>query len=114
LARKLCGKCKEPYEPTADTLIAARYPWKPDEPLPTLHRAKGCGACAKTGYKGRLALHEVMSVSEAVEKLTVERASSAAIEAVAHAEGMASLRLDGMHKVSLGITSLEEILRVVV
>jgi type IV pilus assembly protein PilB len=55
-----------------------------------------------------------MSVSEAVERLTVERASSAAIEAVAHEEGMVSLRLDGMHKVSMGITSLEEILRVVV
>ena len=74
----------------------------------------GCGACARTGYKGRLALHEVMSVSEAVERLTVERASSAAIEQVAHSEGMVSLRLDGMHKVREGITSLDEILRVVV
>jgi len=114
LARRLCSKCKETYTPTPDTLIAARYPWKPDEPLPELYRAVGCGACAKTGYKGRLALHEVMRVSEAVEQLTVERASAAAIENVAHAEGMVSLRLDGMHKVSMGITSLEEILRVVV
>jgi type IV pilus assembly protein PilB len=114
LARRLCGKCREAYTPTPDTLVAARYPWNPEEPVPTLYRAKGCGACAHTGYKGRLALHEVMSVSEAVEQLTVERASSAAIEAVAHEEGMVSLRLDGMHKVSMGITSLEEILRVVV
>ncbi|NTW37510.1 MAG: type II secretion system protein GspE, partial [Syntrophobacteraceae bacterium] len=71
LARRLCSKCKEAYEPTADTLLAARYPWNPEEPVPTLYRAKGCGACTLTGYKGRLALHEVMSVSEAVEQLTV-------------------------------------------
>jgi type IV pilus assembly protein PilB len=114
LARRLCSKCKEPYTPTEDTLIAARYPWTPGEPIPNLHRAVGCSQCAKTGYKGRLALHEVMSVSEAVERLTVERASSAAIEQVAHSEGMASLRMDGMHKVGMGITSLDEILRVVV
>jgi len=114
LARRLCGKCKVAYTPTAETLAAARFPWNPDEPLPTLYRAVGCGACAKTGYKGRVALHEVMSVSESVERLTVERASSAAIEAMAHSEGMVSLRLDGMAKVAQGVTSLEEILRVVV
>ena len=114
LARRLCSKCKEEYTPTAETLRAARFPWNPEGPIPTLHRAVGCSACAKTGYKGRVALHEVMSVSEAVERLTVERASSAAIEAVAHAEGMVSLRLDGMHKVGRGVTSLDEILRVVV
>jgi type IV pilus assembly protein PilB len=114
LARRLCSKCKEPYTPTAETLQAARYPWKPDEPLPTLHRAVGCSYCAKTGYKGRLALHEVMQVTEEVERLTVERASSSKIEQVAHTEGMVSLRLDGMAKVALGVTSLDEILRVVV
>jgi type IV pilus assembly protein PilB len=114
LARRLCSKCKEPYTPTAETLQAARYPWKPDEPLPTLHRAVGCSYCAKTGYKGRLALHEVMQVTEEVERLTVERASSSTIEQVAHTEGMVSLRLDGMAKVALGVTSLDEILRVVV
>jgi type IV pilus assembly protein PilB len=114
LARRLCSKCKEPYTPTAEMLQAARYPWKPDEPLPTLHRAVGCSYCAKTGYKGRLALHEVMQVTEEVERLTVERASSSVIEQVAHTEGMVSLRLDGMAKVALGVTSLDEILRVVV
>jgi type IV pilus assembly protein PilB len=114
LARRLCSKCKEQYTPTSETLLAARFPWNPDEPLPTLYRAVGCSHCAKTGYKGRLALHEVMRVSEEVERLTVERASASSIEQVAHSEGMVSLRLDGMAKVALGITSLDEILRVVV
>ena len=114
LARRLCGKCKEEYTPTAETLAAARFPWNPEEPIPTLYQAVGCSSCAKTGYKGRVALHEVMSVTEAVEQLAVERASSATIEAMAHSEGMVSLRLDGMHKVREGMTSLDEILRVVV
>ena len=87
LARRLCSKCKERLHADAETLVAARYPWNPEEPVPMLYRAVGCGACAQTGYKGRLALHEVMSVSEAVEQLTVERASSAAIENVAHCRG---------------------------
>ena len=74
----------------------------------------GCSACAKTGYKGRLALHEVMVVSEEIERLAVERTSSAIIEKVAREEGMRTLRDDGLDKVLQGVTSIEEILRVVV
>jgi type IV pilus assembly protein PilB len=114
LARKLCEKCKEPYIAEPAVLISARYPWQDGEPLPTLHRAIGCAACAKTGYRGRLALHEVMSVTEEVERLTVARASALEIQRVAESQGMRSLRLDGMEKVLAGVTSLEEILRVVV
>jgi type IV pilus assembly protein PilB len=114
LARRLCTKCKEAYTPTAETLIANRYPWGPDQPLPTLYRPIGCSACSKTGYKGRLALHEVMVVTESIEKLAVSRASSAEIGRVARSEGMTTLRDDGMLKVGEGVTSFEEILRVVV
>ncbi|MDX6209093.1 MAG: type pilus assembly protein PilB [Frankiales bacterium] len=114
LARRLCSKCKEPYSPSAESLAANRYPWTPGEPLPTLYRPVGCSNCSKTGYKGRLALHEVMVVSEDVERMAVERASSAAIGRVAREQGMTSLRDDGMRKVGEGVTSLEEILRVVV
>jgi type IV pilus assembly protein PilB len=114
LARKLCVKCKESYTPDRELLISARYPWQDGEPIPTLHRAVGCAACAKTGYRGRLALHEVMSVTEEVERLTVGRASAMEIQRVAVEQGMKTLRLDGMDKVLAGVTSLEEILRVVV
>ena len=82
--------------------------------MPTLYRAVGCSACSKTGYKGRLALHEVMVVSEEIERLAVEHASATVIEKVAIAEGMVTLRDDGLAKVLNGVTSLEEILRVVV
>jgi type IV pilus assembly protein PilB len=114
LARRLCVKCKEAYVPTAETLIANRFPWTPDEPLPTLYRPIGCSACSKTGYKGRLALHEVMVVTEEIERLAVERASAAVIGRAARADGMTTLRDDGMLKVREGTTSFEEILRVVV
>ena len=95
-------------------LVTARFPWQDGEPLPTLYKAVGCPACAKTGYKGRLALHEVMPITEEIERLAVERASALAIGQVAREQGMLTLRDDGMSKVLAGVTTLEEILRVVV
>ncbi|HET7309879.1 MAG TPA: ATPase, T2SS/T4P/T4SS family [Mycobacteriales bacterium] len=114
LARRLCQKCREAYTPEPDTLVSARFPWHDGMDLPTLYRAVGCSACAKTGYRGRLALHEVMPVTEEIERLTVERASAVEIGKVARDQGMATLRDDGMAKVMAGVTTLEEILRVVV
>jgi type IV pilus assembly protein PilB len=113
LARRLCPKCREAYRPTPQQLLEIGFPWQDGEELPELFRPIGCSACAKTGYKGRLALHEVMAVSEEIERLTVERASAAAINQVATAQGMITLRQDGLTKVKRGLTSLEEIFRVV-
>jgi type IV pilus assembly protein PilB len=114
LARKLCPKCKEAYVPTREMMAEMRFPWSPDEPPPTLYRPVGCSACSKTGYKGRLALHEVMAVSEDIERLAVEHASALTIGKVAREQGMITLRDDGLAKVKAGHTSIEEILRVVV
>ena len=114
LARRLCKKCKQAYTPTPESLVASSFPWQDGEDLPELFRPVGCSVCAKTGYKGRLALHEVMLISEEVERLAVERASATVIEQVAKAEGMRTLRQDGLAKVLAGTTSLDEILRVVV
>jgi type IV pilus assembly protein PilB len=114
LARRLCTKCREPYTPDPDVLRQARFPWHDGADLPELYRAVGCPACAKTGYKGRLALHEVMPVTEEIERLAVERASAIQIGQVAREQGMLTLRDDGMAKVLAGVTTLEEILRVVV
>ncbi len=113
LARRLCPKCKEEYEPSEAELTGARFPWAPGESVPTLFRPVGCSSCSRTGYKGRLALHEVMTVSEEIERLAVSRASAAEIEKTAAAQGMVSLRNDGWAKVMGGVTSIEEILRVV-
>ena len=114
LARKLCPRCKEAYQPTPEALVSARFPWQDGEPIPTLFRPLGCGACSKTGYKGRMALHEVMPVAEDIERLAVERRSADEIGRVARASGMTTLRDDGMSKVLVGDTSLEEVFRVVV
>jgi type IV pilus assembly protein PilB len=114
LARKLCEKCKEAYVPTREMMLESRFAWSADEQLPTLYRPVGCSACSKTGYKGRLALHEVMAVSEDIERMAVERASALAIGTVARQQGMITLRDDGLAKVRAGLTSVEEILRVVV
>jgi type IV pilus assembly protein PilB len=114
LARRLCDKCKEPYEPSEVELIGARYPWLPGDEIPTLYRAVGCVSCSKTGYHGRLALHEVMKVTEDIERHAVANSSSTEIGRTAREQGMIPLRDDGWTKVALGQTSVEEILRVVV
>jgi type IV pilus assembly protein PilB len=114
LCRALCERCREPYQPAPEDLLDVGFPWAPGEPLPTLYRAGGCTACAQTGYRGRLALHEVMTVTEDIERLAVARASTDEIGRCAREQGMASLRQDGWHKVAQGLTSVEEVLRVVV
>jgi type IV pilus assembly protein PilB len=114
LARRLCDWCKEPYTPEPSTLTAARWPVE-DLPLPgQLWRAVGCRSCANTGFRGRLALNEVMPVSEEIERLTVARESATEIAKVALAEGMTTLHDDGLAKAAAGMTTLEEVLRVTV
>ena len=114
LARKLCERCKEEYTPTPQELIASSFPFDPEGDLPALFRSIGCSACGNTGYKGRMALHEVMTVTEEIEKLIVEGSSSDTVKKVALQQGMITLREDGMEKVRMGRTAIEEILRVVV
>ncbi len=113
LARRLCGWCKQAYEPTEAEIEAARWPVdlkRPDQ----LWKPVGCRSCAGTGYRGRLALHEVMPVSEQVEQMAVERASAHDVQRVAESEGMRSLRYDGLLKASEGHSSVQEILRVAI
>jgi type IV pilus assembly protein PilB len=76
------------------------------------NKGKGCEKCNNTGYKGRVGLYEVMSVSDEIRELTVERASSEEIRKVAVAQGMRPLRADGFEKVKNGITSIAEVARV--
>jgi type IV pilus assembly protein PilB len=116
LARKLCDKCKEAFQPTEAELVEAGWPTEELEAgeWPTLHKAIGCSACGRTGYRGRFGIHEVMSMSEEIERLVIERRSSEDIQKVALMQGMLSMRSDGLRKAAKGLTSLEEIFRVVV
>ncbi len=111
LARRLCPDCKEPFSP--DNELLHKMGVENEKPL-TLYRPKGCSKCNDTGYRGRVGLYEVMLVSEAIEQLTVERATVDEIKQVAIKEGMQTLLEDGIAKVLQGHTSHEEILRVVV
>jgi len=114
LARRLCDWCLEEYEPSEDELVAARWPEEELAMPAILWRPKGCRSCSGTGFRGRIALHEVMRMSEEIERLTVQRASSHELQRVATAEGMRSLRIDGLRKAIEGLTSVQEVLRVAV
>ncbi|MRS13143.1 MAG: type II secretion system protein GspE [Actinobacteria bacterium] len=112
LARRLCPDCKEEYKPSKQVLLDAGFP---EDNLPeTLWRTKGCKKCGNTGYRGRLGVHEVMLVSEEIGELCVREATAEAIKDVAVEQGMLTLKMDGLEKVRLGRTSLEEIVRVIV
>jgi type IV pilus assembly protein PilB len=113
LARRLCERCREPFEYPVEQLVGLNVGFTADMPKPTLYRHVGCQACSNTGYRGRIALHEVMTVTEEIERLAVARASSAEIGRMAREQGMITLRNDGWAKAQLGVTSIEEILRVV-
>ncbi|GIF41016.1 GspE/PulE family protein [Actinoplanes xinjiangensis] len=114
LARRICDWCKEPYTPTEEEIIGANWPLQ-DLAFPeVLYRPVGCRNCANTGYKGRVAIHEVMQVSPEIESLTIKRASAGEIREVALAQGMYELRADGLAKAAGGLTSIREISRVAV
>ncbi|MBI2238604.1 MAG: type IV-A pilus assembly ATPase PilB [Actinobacteria bacterium] len=113
LARKLCERCKEPYQPEPAELLEAGYPEYQWAEIEQLHRAVGCSACSNTGFRGRMGLYEVMPMSEELERLTVERASSDRMRSVAIEQGMMTLRDDGLMKARQGLTSIGEVARVV-
>jgi len=114
LCRRLCDWCKEQYEPTEQELMAARWPEREVRYPTSLWKPIGCRTCSNTGYRGRLALHEVMPVTETIERLAVQRSSAGDIHRVALAEGMHDLRVDGLYKASEGQTSVQEVIRVAI
>jgi len=113
LARRLCDRCKAPDVRDPAELAHLRFSAGLDLQAPVLYKPVGCSSCSNTGYRGRIAVHEVMAVTEEIERLTVQQASSAEIAKAARYQGMVSLRDDGWAKVRMGLTSIEEILRVV-
>ncbi len=112
LARKLCELCREAYEPDAEHLKTAGFPVGSAKKF-TFFKPKGCEHCSQTGYRGRIAIQEVMPITEEIEELILDRASSTEIEKLALEQGMTTLRADGFTKAAMGLTSIEEVLRVV-
>jgi type IV pilus assembly protein PilB len=114
LARRLCDWCKEAYQAGDEELEGARWPFQDLKVPDALYRPVGCRNCANTGYRGRIALHEVMPISPEIETLTIRRASSNEIREVALSQGMYELRADGLAKAAGGLTSVREVSRVAV
>ena len=75
-------------------------------------KGKGCAACGDTGYKGRIALYEVMPLKEELKELIVKGATGAELKKAAIKSGMRTLRMSGLTKIKEGVTSIEEVLRV--
>ena len=114
LGRRLCT-CKMPYEPSEELLDRLEFEHEADQ-VPTLYKPNpaGCARCGGTGYKGRVALVEIMRMSSEIETLTIEEASTAEIKRIAVEQGMKTMRQDGWDKCRVGMTSIEEVLRVVI
>ena len=113
LVRRLCDACKEPFTPPERLLrpngTGSAAPVPEDA---VFHRPRGCDACMGTGYRGRTALFEMLTLSDPVRELIDRRAPDHQLRAAARAAGMTSLREAGLLQAAAGVTSLEEVFRV--
>jgi type IV pilus assembly protein PilB len=116
LARKLCSHCCEMYQPSTEELLQSRV--APDVALASdgmaFYRKRGCPRCNQTGYKGRVGVYQLLTMTESIAQLAVARGSREDVERAAMDAGMRSLWDDGLAKVAAGLTSVEELARVLV
>jgi type IV pilus assembly protein PilB len=111
LARRICAKCKEEESIPAPALVKIGFPQEEAGRI-KCYKGKGCQVCNGSGYKGRVALYEVMPISDEIKELILEGASADELKKASIRLGMKTLRMSGLTKVMEGITSVEEVLRV--
>jgi type IV pilus assembly protein PilB len=111
LVRKVCTQCKEEEDIPAAALKKVGFS-EDDVKTVKCYRGKGCSVCNGSGYKGRIALYEVMPVEAEIKELVLEGASADEIKRTAVKLGMKTLRMSGINKIKEGVTSVEEVLRV--
>jgi len=111
LARKICPECKKPIEVEPQTLIDMGFSKEQMKEV-VIHKGVGCSNCNGTGYKGRIALYEVMRFADELKEMVLQGASSAELKAAAARLGMNTLRMSGITKILEGVTTPEEVLRV--
>jgi type IV pilus assembly protein PilB len=111
LLRKICSGCKAPAEVNPQALIELGFTPEEAESM-TVYKGTGCAICSGTGYKGRVALYEVMAISDRIRDLILNGASTGEIKQAAVENGMYTLRKSGLEKVRLGQTTIEEVIRV--
>ena len=114
LARKICSKCKEPLKEIPAKLLEKLGSSAEEYKDAKLYKGKGCEACGDTGYKGRIALYEVMPMAEPLKELVLQGSSAIEIKKEAINLGMQSLRQNGIIKMLDGVITLEEVLKTTV
>lgn len=111
-ARRICPNCKESFRPPAEAVRKFGMTVYGDHDI-QFYRGRGCDHCKMTGFRGRSGIHEVLTISERVRSLILQRASTAEIRQAAIEDGMKTMQDDGVRKTLDGVTSMEECLRVV-
>ncbi len=109
LARRICEKCKEVETSEPEALMKAGFKEADIDGL-VVYKGKGCDHCNQSGYKGRVALYEVMPILDSLRQLILQGATSDEIKAMAISSGMKTLRLSGLDKVKEGVTTIDEVL----
>ncbi len=109
LVRRLCKKCRTKQDVPINSLVDMGYPEEEAKSV-TVYKPKGCGQCNNTGYKGRIALFEVMQISDEIRDLILSKAHSREIKSMAMKQGMLTLRQSGLVKIKNGIASMEDVL----
>jgi type IV pilus assembly protein PilB len=112
LARKICANCKEEYTPQRELLLRMGFDPK-IHPEVKFYHGHGCDTCRQTGYKGRIGIYELMRVNEELAEMIVRRAPLSELKEAARANGMHTLQEDGLRKAKDGLTTIEEVMRVV-
>jgi type IV pilus assembly protein PilB len=111
LGRRVCKDCKQPFEADEETLVPYGHIPQGLGKL-TFFKGKGCSTCSFTGMKGRVAIYEVMPISQEIRDLVIHNAPTAQIRETAQSQGMTTLRQNALQKVLDGVMTLEEVLRV--
>ena len=109
MVRRICPNCRAPYQPPEEELAA--FNKEMENQAVTFYHGTGCNLCANTGYRGRIGIFEFLVMSEAIRKMLRGHAGAGEIRAQAIAEGMMTMKQDGMLKVKEGITSISEVMR---
>ncbi len=112
LVRKICSECKVAYNPPMEALARFNFRAEPGKPV-TFFRGQGCTTCRETGYKGRVGIYELLTVNSELNELIVKHASVQELKEAARAADMRTLQEDGLKKVVEGMTTIEEVMRVV-
>lgn len=115
IVRKICKHCKESYQPPTELVTEMRKilgKLFPEEKEVTLFRGKGCAECNHLGYQGRIGIYEVLSATDKIARLIIQREDATAIEKQSIEDGMITIQQDGYLKVLSGDTTIEEVLRV--